>query len=163
VGKAHGIRGEVTVEVRTDDPDVRFALGAELATEPPERGPLTVHSARTGGGRLVVGFAGVADRSAAEQLRGTLLVVNADTSARSSDPDEFWDHELVGLAAVTAAGEQLGTVTEIVHAPGQDLLVLHHGDPPRELLLPFVAAIVPEVDLAAGRLLVDPPEGLLSL
>ena len=161
IGHAHGIRGEVSVEVRTDDPDRRYATGSVLDTDPRERGPLTVESVRHHHGRLLVRFAGVPDRNAAEALRGTLLVVDAAT-AGETDEDEWWDHDLVGLAAVTTDGTPVGTVTEVVHVPGAPLLAVVDGAG-REVLVPFVSAIVPEVDVAAGRLVVDPPPGLLDL
>lgn len=159
VAKAHGVRGEVTVEVRTDDPAGRFAPGSALATDP-DRGPLVVRRVRPHSGRLVVEFEGVTDRDAAEALRGTLLVADSSTSG-PTEPDEWWDHDLVGLEAYTRDGERLGSVTEVVHSAGQDLLAI--GREGRELLVPFVAAIVPEVDIAGGRLVVDPPPGLLDL
>lgn len=162
VGRAHGIRGDVAVDVRTDDPEHRFAPGSVLDTEPAERGPLTVTAARTHAGRLLVSFAGVTDRSGAEALRGMLLVADSATSPAPEDPEEYWDHQLVGLAAVTVGGEPLGPVEEVLHPPGGDLLVIRRADA-GELLVPFVRAIVPEVDLRAGRLVVDPPPGLLDL
>ena len=161
VARAHGITGEVAVDVRTDSPDLRFAPGVQVETDPPDRGPLTVRRTRWHSGRLLVVFDGVGDRSAAEALRGTLLVADSSTSP-DGDPDDFWDHELVGLAAVTVDGAALGTVEEVLHPPGPDLLVIRGSDG-AEVLVPFVHAIVPEVDLAAGRLVVDPPVGLLEL
>jgi 16S rRNA processing protein RimM len=161
IGRAHGIRGDVSVEVRTDDPDARFAPGVTLLTEPAERGPLTVASGRMHSGRLLLSFEGVADRSAAEALANTLLVVDVDPDARPEDPEEFYDHQLVGLAVRTVGGEQVGEVSEVLHLPAQDVLSVRRGDG-REVLVPFVAAIVPEVDLDAGRVVVDPPAGLLD-
>ena len=161
IGHAHGVRGEVSVDVRTDDPDRRYAAGSVLATDPPELGPLTVERARPHHGRLLVQFAEVADRTAAEALRGTLLVVDAATAGDAGE-DEWWDHELVGLAAVRPDGKPLGTVREVVHVPGAPLLAVV-TDEGREVLVPFVADIVPEVDVPGGRLVVDPPEGLLEL
>ena len=162
VVRAHGIAGEVAVEVRTDSPDVRFADGTAVDTDPPERGPLTVRRTRWHSGRLLVCFDEVADRSAAEALRGTLLVADSSTSPPGDDPDEFWDHQLVGLVAVTTAGVVLGEVEEVAHPPGADALVIRTADG-AELLVPFVRAIVPEVDVARGRVVVDPPPGLLEL
>jgi 16S rRNA processing protein RimM len=124
IGRAHGVRGDVLVAVRTDEPDERFAVGAVLATDPTDAGPLTVASARWHSGRLVVGFAGHGDRSAAEALAGVRLVVDSADLPPLEDPDEFHDHELVGLAVVTPAGESLGTVTDVVHGPAGDLLVV---------------------------------------
>lgn len=178
IGKPHGIRGEVTVEVRTDEPEARFAPGAVLATEPGVKPPatpqsepgvpyqvpdrLTIEAARWHQGRLLVAFDGVHDRDVAEALRGTLLVVDSSEIAPPEDPEEFHDHQLVGLAVVTPTGEHLGEVARIDHAPASDLLVLRRPEG-RTALVPFVRAIVPEVDLAAGRVVVDPPPGLLDL
>jgi 16S rRNA processing protein RimM len=163
VGRPHGLRGEVTVEVRTDDPDRRFVAGSSLATVPEERGPLTVAESRWHSGRLLVRFAGFGDRNAAEGLRETILAIDSDELEPLEDPEDFYDHDLIGLAVVTAAGEQVGTVKDVLHH-GQDLLAIE-GTGPRsgaEILVPFVAAIVPEVDVAAGRLVIDPPRGLLD-
>lgn len=160
VGRPHGVRGDVTVEVRTDDPGGRFAPGSLLRTDP-DRGPLEVADAREHSGRLLVRFRGVDDRGAAEALRDLLLLVDVDPRERPDDPEEWYDHQVVGLRAATVDGRDLGAVTEVLHLPGQDVLVLRAGDGP-ELLVPFVAAIVPEVDTAAGRLVVDPPPGLLG-
>lgn len=160
IGRPQGVRGEVTVEVRTDAPDERFADGAVLLTEPPERGPLSVESARDHSGRLVVRFAGVPDRTAAERLRDTLLLVDVRTIAPLEDPDEFHDWQLVGLAAVLGDGTPVGTVGDVLHLPHGEVLVV--ARPAGEALVPFVRAVVPEVDLAAGRLVLDPPAGLLD-
>jgi 16S rRNA processing protein RimM len=162
IGRAHGIRGEVSVQVRTDDPGRRFAPGSVLATDPAERGPLTVGSVRWHLGRLLVRFDGLADRTGAEELAGTLLLVDSADVGAPEDPDEFNDHDLIGLAAVTRAGEPVGTVSDVLHH-GQDLLVITPaGGSGEATLVPFVQAIVPEVDLAAGRLILDPPPGLLD-
>ena len=110
----------------------------------------------------MVCFDGVADRTSAELLRGTLLVADSSTSPSAGDEDEFWDHQLVGLAAVLGSGEPLGTVEEVLHLPATDTLVVR-GAAGEEILVPFVRAIVPEVDLERGRLVVDPPDGLLEL
>jgi 16S rRNA processing protein RimM len=160
--KAHGIGGEVAVDVRTDDPDHRFGAGTPLQTDPAERGPLTVERARWHSGRLLVRFSGVTDRSAAEALRGTLLVADSATSAPAGDAEDFWDHDLVGLTAVLADGTTLGTVLEVLHPAGPDVLVIQRAGA-GEVLVPFVHDIVPTVDLAAGQLVVTPPEGLLEL
>lgn len=172
IARPHGIRGEVIVDVRTDEPDQRFAPGRVLITEPgaapadpaayrvPDR--LTIEAVRAHQGRLIVQFGGVYDRDVAEALRGVLLSVDSAEVAEPEDPDEFNDHQLIGLTAVTPAGETLGEVARIDHAPAADLLVLRRPEG-RTALIPFVKAIVPEVDLAAGRVVVDPPDGLLDL
>src|SRR6266496_3565053 len=165
VVRPHGIRGEVAVEVRTDDPGQRFAAGSVLGTDPPAVGPLNVVSTRWHRGRLLVSFAGITDRNQAEPLRGVWLTVNAAQVTAPEDPDEFHDHELVGLTVVTTAGEQVGVVTDVRHH-GQDLLVIEPaaGSHRRgEVLVPFVAAIAVDVDVAGGRMVIDPPTGLLDL
>jgi 16S rRNA processing protein RimM len=162
IARPHGVRGEVTVAVRTDEPDVRFMPGATLATEPPERGPLTVVATRWHSGRLLIMFEGVRDRNAAEDLRGTLLVLDSAEIPAPAEPDEFYDHQLIGLAVVSAAGHPVGEVTDVLHH-GQDLLVVRRGPGPAgEVLVPFVSAIVTDVDVPAGRLVIDPPPGLLD-
>jgi len=161
IGRAHGIRGEVGVEVRTDDPDLRFADGAQLATDPPERGPLTVVATRWHSGRLLVRFKGLDDRTAAENLRGTMLVIEVDESERPQDPDEFYDHQLVGLRVITTAGDEVGEVAEVLHLPAQDVLAIKRTDGV-EVLVPFVQELVPAVDLDRGSVTVDPRPGLLD-
>jgi 16S rRNA processing protein RimM len=160
IGRAHGIRGEVSVEVRTDSPDVRFTTGARLITVPERAGALTVRQTRWHSGRLLVRFDGVADRAGAEALRGVLLLTEVDADERPADPDEYFDHQLLGLHAVTVDGGDVGDVTDVLHLPDQDLLVIGRGG--TEVLVPFVSAIVPEVDLSAGRIVIDPPRGLLD-
>ena len=161
IARAHGIGGEVAVEVRTDSPDLRFAEGVVLETDPPENGPLTVERARWHSGRMLVAFAEVADRTSAEALRNTLLVADSATSPEV-DEDEYWDHQLVDLAVVSVDGSSLGSVSDVVHSPGGDLLVVRRPDG-GELMVPFVRSIVPTVDLDARRVVVDPPDGLLEL
>ena len=166
VGRAHGVRGEVSVQVRTDDPGRRFAPGSVLATDPAALGPLTVGSVRWHLGRLLVRFDGLADRTRAEELAGALLLVDSAAVGTPEDPDEFNDHDLIGLVAVTVAGDRVGTVTDVLHH-GQDLLVISAagagaGAGAGETLVPFVRAIVPEVDIVAGRLVLVPPPGLLD-
>jgi 16S rRNA processing protein RimM len=162
IARAHGIGGEVSVEVRTDAPELRFADGARLDTDPAELGPLTVARSRWHSGRLLVSFDGISDRTAADALRGALLVADSDTSPVTAGEDEFWDHELIALDAVAVSGEALGVIEDVLHPPGADLLVVRRPDG-REALVPFVREIVPVVDRAAGRVVVDPPEGLFEL
>lgn len=161
VGPARGVRGDVFVEPWTDAPAERFAPGAVLRTEPGSVGPLTVEAANTASGRLVVRFTGVTDRRAAEALRGTRLLIDPAGRPSLDDPDEFYDNQLIGLAAVTVDGVDLGPVRDVVHAAGASYLVVGPGRQDR--LVPFVRAIVPSVDLDAGRVVIDPPDGLLDL
>ena len=162
IGKPHGVSGEVTVDVRTDDPDARFATGSSLRTDPAERGPLTVASVHPRSGGLVLAFEGIGSREAAEALRGIVLVVDSEELPPIEEPDEWYDHQLVGLAVVDPAGAALGEVADVVHAPASDLLVVRDGDG-GEHLVPFVRELVPAVDVPGGRVVIDPPEGLFDL
>jgi 16S rRNA processing protein RimM len=161
VGRAHGIRGDVAVDVRTDDPGTRFAAGAVLLTDPEAVGPLTVASGQAHSGRLLLRFVGVTDRTAAEALRGTWLLAERDDSERLADPDEFYDEQLVGLAVVSASGEAVGEVAEMLHLSMQDVLTVRRPDG-SEVLVPFVRQIVPDVDLDRRQITIDPPPGLLG-
>jgi 16S rRNA processing protein RimM len=172
VGRPHGIRGEVIIGVRTDEPDLRFAVGAAVDAGPsPDgevpagRAPLRVTAARWHSGQLLVAFAGITDRTSASELTGTWLSVDTSQLPAASGPDEFRDHELIGLSVRTGGGDVVGVVTEVLHH-GQDLLVVQRSSGERagpDFLVPFVKAIVPEVDVAAGVLVIDPPPGLLDL
>ncbi len=161
IGRPHGVRGEVTVEVRTDDPDLRFAPGAVLRTEPADRGPLTIAGRRWHREVLLLVIDGIESREAAEELRNTELHVPVAELPALEDPDVFYDHQLVGLAARLPDGTELGTVSAVRHE-GAELLVVRRVDG-GELLVPFVTAIVPTVDVTGGLVVVDPPEGLLDL
>ena len=159
IGRAHGLRGEVVIGVRTDEPDLRFAVGAQVEAE--QRGLLTVAAARWHSGLLLVAFAGITDRTAASELAGTWLSVDTSSLPPTADPDEFRDHELIGLSVRTVAGELVGVVSDVLHH-GQDLLVIRPVDSGEDRLVPFVTPLVPEVDLKAGVLVIDPPPGLLD-
>lgn len=161
--RAHGLRGEVVVELHTDSPQERFAPGAVLVARSagaPD-GRLTVEAARAHSGRLLVRFAEAPDRDSAERLRGMRLLISADALDAPADPDEFHVHQLEGLRAELADGAVVGTVREVVHGPGGELLVLARPPLP-DALVPFVRAIVPTVDLDGGRVVLTPPEGLLD-
>lgn len=161
VGRPQGVKGEVTVEVRTDAPDERFAPGAELLTP---TGSLRVEQSRDHSGKLVVLFAGVHDRNGAEALRGTVLSVDARALPPLADEDEYYDSQLVGLRVVQRDGTTLGTVTDVLHLPHGDVLAVERPEAgSRELLVPFVRAMVPVVDLDARQAVVDLPDGLLEL
>jgi len=173
IGRPHGVRGDVVVGVRTDEPELRFARGSRLDTDPVGVGPLTVAGHRWHSGELLVRFAEIADRTAAAELGGTWLLVDSAALGALDDPDEFRDADLVGLTVRTVDGAVVGTVADVLHH-GQDVLAI---DPvgvagpagqagpvgTGQILIPFVKAIVPEVDIAGGVLVVDPPEGLLNL
>ena len=166
IGKPHGIRGDVTVDVRTDEPERRFALGSVLRAEPP-RGShspltsLTVASTKWHQSVLLVRFDEIPDRNAAEAARGILLHADIPADASPDDPDEFYDHQLVGLAAYGVDGAALGEVSALVHGGAQDLLTIRTPEG-REALVPFVSALVPEVDLAGGRVVIADRPGLVT-
>ncbi|MGV9819814.1 ribosome maturation factor RimM [Nocardia xishanensis] len=165
VAKSHGVRGELVVEIRTDEPDERFAAGATLRGRLPrstEVRDFTVESAREHSGRLLVFLAGITDRTAADALRGTLFLVDSEDLPPSDDPDEFYDHELEGLTVQLTDGAVVGTVTDVLHSAAGELLSVRAADDGREILIPFVTAIVPTVSVADGLVVIDPPEGLLD-
>lgn len=182
IGRPHGIRGEVSVAVRTDEPEERFVAGSAFTTEVPRdrrvsTGPapaaaggepyrvpaqLVIESVRWHQGRGIVQFEGVYDRNVAEALRGVLLQVDSAGLTPPDDPDEFHDHQLIGLRVEALDGSVLGTVDRIDHAPSADLIVLKKAAG-GTALIPFVSQMVPKVDLAGGSVLVDLPEGLLDL
>jgi 16S rRNA processing protein RimM len=164
IAKAHGITGELVVEVRTDEPDERFAPGNSLRLKRPRGGgesTVVIDSVRPHTGRLLVRLRGVADRDGADALRGSLFVVDSADLPPIDDPDEFYDHQLEGLTVRTIAGEPVGTVIEVLHTPGGELLSIR-ADDDAEILVPFVAEIVPRVSLAERVIEIDPPEGLLN-
>jgi 16S rRNA processing protein RimM len=166
IGKPHGIRGEVTVDVRSDEPDRRFQPGARLMTEP-QRGSafahrtLTVQRARWHQTTLLVTFDELSDRNTAETARGVVLRATVAADETPEDPDEFYDHQLEGLAAYDVDGAHLGEIAGLVHG-AQDLLRVSTIDG-REALVPFVAALVPEVDIAGGRVVIADRPGLVQL
>lgn len=172
VAKSHGIKGEVVVEVRTDDPDERFAPGTVLkgrSRRATVTSDYTVEAARDHSGRLLLRIEGITDRGQADALRGTLFVVDTADLPPSDDPDEFYDHELEGMTVVHAeghpqAGVVVGTVVEVLHSAAGELLSVRPADSSdtRELLIPFVAAIVVRVSREDSRVDIDPPEGLLD-
>lgn len=157
IARPHGIQGEVSVNVRTDEPERRFAVGSVMQTR---RGPLTVQSTRWHQSRLLVRFDEAPDRTAAEQLRGLELRVDVARGDRPEDPEEFYDHHLVGLRAESPSGEPFGEVVDVLHLPMQDVLVVRREG--RDRLVPFVSEIVPEVDVDGGRVVVDEIPGLLD-
>jgi 16S rRNA processing protein RimM len=170
--RPHGIRGEVVVEITTDDPAARFAAGSELAVEGrpgpagaagfPGAGALRIEAVRPHQGRLIIAFEGVLDRDAADELRGTKLTVDSADVVDPDDPDEFNDFQLIGLSVVDVDGAPLGEVVRVDHGPAADLLVVRLPEG-REALVPFVRAIVPTVDIPGGRVVLTPPPGLLEL
>jgi 16S rRNA processing protein RimM len=161
IGPARGVRGDVFVEPFTDDPQDRFAVGSVLRTEPAAAGPLTVEALNLSGPKMVLHFEGVTDRGEAEALRGVRLVIPASERPPIEDPDEFYASDLVGLVTRTVDGVALGPIRDVIDIAGADYLVLDVDGVER--LVPFVAAVVPTVNVADGFIEIDPPEGLFEL
>lgn len=159
IGKAHGLKGEVTVQVHTDSPEERFVAGATFVTEPAQRGPLTLRSARVHNGIQLLAFDGTLDRTAAEGLRGVKLLAAADELV---EDDAWYEEDLLGFEVVLEDGTRVGTVKALESREVQDLLVVDGADG-YDILLPFVEEIVPAVDEEARRIVVTPPPGLLEL
>ena len=153
IGKAHGILGEATIEVRTDEAEDRFAIGAVLETE--NHGNLTVVSARVHNGILLLGFEGIESRNAIEALRNELLYTDVDINAPGIDEDDYHVLQLVGCKAYLVDGDEFGDVADVLNLPGQDVLVIKNNE--GETLIPFVRQLVPLVDIGAKRLTVIPP------
>lgn len=165
VAKAHGVTGELVVEIRTDDPDARFVPGAVLRARAPrgrDHTSHTVETVRDHGNRLLVRLQGVSDRNAADAMRGHLFVVDSADLPAISDPDEFYDHQLEGLTVVTGDGQTVGVVAEVLHTAGGELLSVTAPDG-AEILIPFVSAIVTSVSLSDGVIAIEPPDGLLDM
>lgn len=166
IARSHGVHGELVVEVRTDDPEDRFAVGTILHGRRPRERATTDHeivTVRSHSGRLLVRLEGVNDRAEADALRGLLFVVDHTELPPSEDPDEFYDHELVGLRVELGDGTEVGTVLDVLHgAAGELLAVRPAGQSEGEHLVPFVTAIVISVDRASGIVVIDPPDGLLE-
>ncbi len=166
IGKPHGIRGEVTLDVRTDSPDQRFAPGSVLRAQPPKGSASTLRSLTVAKSRwhqnvLLVGFAEIADRTAAEAARGIVLHALLGADETPEDPEEYYDHQLVGLTAHDLTGAVIGEVSAVVHGSAQDLLTVRTPDG-RDALVPFVAALVPEVDVPGGRVVIADRPGLVQ-
>jgi 16S rRNA processing protein RimM len=161
IGKPHGIRGEVTIEVRTDEPELRFAPGTTLHRE--SGSDLIVSDFHWHSGRVLLKFLGVDSRSAAEELRNSILTVERPEDEVPQENDEYYDSNLIGCQVQTIAGEVVGQVIDVLHLPSQEVLVVRtDGDAATEYLIPFVESIVPTVDVITKIITVDPPEGLLT-
>jgi len=156
IGRPHGVRGEVAVDIRTDEPERRFAIGATLHCRDAE---LTVVGARRHGQRMLVRFADIDDRTTAEELAGSPLEADVDVTELPDDEDAFYDYQLRGMTVVSN-GQDIGVVTDIRHGSHQDTLVLDVSG--NEVLVPFVPSLVPHVDVNASVLHVADIAGLLD-
>ncbi|MCC3762410.1 ribosome maturation factor RimM [Glycomyces sp. TRM65418] len=162
--RPHGLRGEVVVEVRTDDPETRFQPGVEYRTTGGrlKGAPLKAATVRWHQGRPMIGFEGHTDRNASELLRGVVLSVEIDEEELVADEDEVHDTLLIGLTVIDREAGEVGTVSRVDHGAAYETLVVKRkGRTPA--LIPFVADMIGEVDVEAGRIRVDLPPGLLEL
>jgi 16S rRNA processing protein RimM len=159
IGRPHGIRGAVSIEVRTDEPDKRFAVGSRLLADSGRE--LVVNSSIWHSGRLLLTFEGYDDRTAIEELRNQLLSVDRPDDEQPADPEEFYDSALEGCEVVDSSGTPIGIVHEVSHLPAHDMLVVRTPDE-REVLVPFVEAFVPTIDVPGKRIVITPPDGLLD-
>ena len=157
IGRAHGVLGEATIEVRTDDPDLRFALGEKLTLE--NGNTLTISSNRWHNQILLLSFNGINDRNKIEELRDKLLYAEVDTKA--NQPGEYHFQQLIGCQVILADGSKLGEVKEIVQLPGQDLLSVESAK--GEVLIPMVKQIIVSIDVDQKIIQINPPEGLLDV
>lgn len=139
------MRGEVTVEIRTDNPDARFEIGSVLQTDPINKGPLKIRDARFHSGTLLLSFEGFNDRNKVETLRNALLLAEVNPLEANASEDDFHISQIIGSAVVDELGATLGTVKDVLHLPSQDTLVIDSDG--REILVPFVRAFVPTVDI----------------
>ena len=164
VVKAHGVTGELVVEVRTDDPELRFAPGAVLRARGSDghEHSYAIETVRPHGNRLLVRLSGVADRIAADAMRGSVFVIDSADLPPIDEADTYYDHQLEGLRVRTTAGREIGFVAEVLHTAAGELLAVDR-DEGGELLVPFVSAIVTSVSLDSGIVELDPPDGLLEL
>ncbi|GAA1965080.1 ribosome maturation factor RimM [Microbacterium deminutum] len=167
--KAHGLKGALKIELYTDDPDGRFVPGATFTLQVPASSPwhgkpLTVREFRWMNSHPVAFFEGVDDRTAAEELVRAILWIDQDGESAPAEENAWYDHQLVGLDVVRD-GDVVGRVIRVDHFPAQDLLIVRPvagSATEHEILVPFVSAIVPEVDIGAGRVVVTPPAGLFE-
>jgi len=164
--KPHGLKGALKLELYTDDPERRFVAGATFSLQVPTESPwhgkhLTLRELRWYNGQPVGFFEGIDDRTTAESVVKAILWVDQPAD-EAAEPDAWYDHQLIGLAVIRD-GERVGEVVHVDHLPAQDLLVVKTPGPKRrEVMVPFVQAIVPEVDVDAGTLTVTPPPGLFE-
>ncbi|MDF9749159.1 ribosome maturation factor RimM [Arthrobacter sp. ES3-54] len=161
IGKPHGIRGEVTVQVLTDAPGDRFVPGTQFIVEPASAGPLTVFSARWNKDILLLAFDEIETRNEAETLRGAKLFIETEEIGADDDDEGWYEHELVGLD-IRVGANVVGKVSGLHTLPVQDLLVVTTNDG-KEVLIPFVEQIVPEVNVGEKYVLVTPPPGLFEV
>ena len=159
IGRAHGVRGDATIEIRTDNPEARFFIGAKLETDPKDKGPLIIRDIKVHSGTLLLAFEGVSDRTAVEKLRNVLLLADVDPNESNISEDDFHYSQIVDCVVIDESGKEWGIVTDVLQLPGQDTLVVNVDG--REVLVPFVKAYVPTVDIPSKKITVVNLAGLL--
>jgi 16S rRNA processing protein RimM len=159
IGRAHGLRGEVTIESLTDKPELRFRIGNKLETDPSDRGPLVIETSRENNGIVLLSFTGKLDRSAAESLRGTKLLAEVKIPKPSTGSNEFHISQIVGMKAKKSDGEVIGEVADVLDHPAHDTLVIKTKS--GQILVPFVTKHVPKINFDSSELIIDNFEGIL--
>jgi len=162
--KAHGLKGALKLELFTDEPERRFVPGATFTLQVPTSSPwhgktIELSELRWYNSHAVGFFVGIDDREAAETLVRAILWVDHDVTELPAESDAWYDHQLVGLRALRD-GTDVGRVARVDHLPAQDLLAIDTGN--GEVLVPFVSAMVPTVDITAGTVTLTPPPGLFE-
>jgi 16S rRNA processing protein RimM len=162
--KAHGLKGAIKLELFTDDPGRRFVPGAVFTLQVPTGSSwhgktIELVELRWYNQHAVGFFKDVPDRETAETLAKAILWIDQDSAEQPDEEDAWYDHQLIGLA-VHRDGVKIGTITRLDHLPAQDLLIVNTAS--GEVMVPFVKAIVPAVDVKAGIVTITPPPGLLE-
>ncbi len=160
LGRPHGVHGEISVEVRTDDPENRFAIGAKITVKENNK-KLTVASTRWHLSKLLIKFEEIQDRTQVDAVRGKLLVVEVDPNEATLGNNEFYEFQLIDLDVFNTNNEKLGVVKEVLPGSAQALIVVKTLDN-KEVMVPFVNQLVPEVDIKNKRVVMNPPSGLFD-
>ena len=160
LGRPHGVHGEISVEVRTDEPELRFAKGSKLSVKE-SNNQLTVLSSRWHQEKMLVKFEEITDRDLANEIKGKTLTIKIDPNSVETKKDQYYEFQLAGLKVIDKNDKTLGQIKEVITNLAQDLLVVETVDK-REVLVPFVKQIVTNVDLNKKLVIMDPPTGLFD-
>lgn len=160
LGRPHGVHGEISVEVRTDEPELRFAKGSKLSIKE-SNNQLTVLSSRWHQEKMLVKFEEITDRDRANEIKGKTLTIKIDPNSVETKKDQYYEFQLAGLKVIDKNDKTLGQIKEVITNLAQDLLVVETVDK-REVLVPFVKQIVTNVDLNKKQVIMDPPTGLFD-
>ena len=160
LGRPHGVHGEISVEVRTDEPEIRFAKGSKLSLKE-SNNQLTVLSSRWHQEKMLVKFEEITDRDLANDIKGKTLVIEIDPASIETKKDQYYEFQLTGLKVIDKNEKTLGQIKEVITGLAQDLLVVETEER-KEVLVPFVKQIVINVDLNQKLITMDPPRGLFD-